>query len=158
MLWAMKIYTVRGERVRQLREEMGWTQGDLARIVARSITGVNQSQISQVERGEAGFRPESLAAVAIALETSTDYLLGLTDDPTRREDMGEQVILTIRDPARRDALQQLFNGIEKLPDAQRDDYLRAVMLMLDGVIASGRRQHEEQLRRGLPAGGGGHSA
>ena len=89
---------IRGERIRRLREDLGMSQGDLSAILEKTVPGTNQSHVSQVERGEKGFRVEALAACALALQTSMDYLVGLTDDPTAREDMAEQVILVEKDP------------------------------------------------------------
>jgi transcriptional regulator with XRE-family HTH domain len=37
-----------GHRVRQLREDLGWTQEDLARAVSKMIGAINQSSISHV--------------------------------------------------------------------------------------------------------------
>lgn len=137
-------YKLRGERVRQLREDLNMTQGELADAIVLSAPGVNQSHISQIERGVAGLRPESLAAVAVALETSVDYLLGLTDDPTRREDMAEQVILVEKNPGRRELLQRLFTAIERMPAPMRDQYLETLTLLYQGVMAAAREDRDRR--------------
>lgn len=63
-------------RLREVRQAMGMTQEQL-----EVASGVSQSAISQVERLGGSMTGQNLAAVAQALEVSTDYLLGLTDDP-----------------------------------------------------------------------------
>jgi len=73
---ALKVH-VRGDRVRRLREGQKFTQGQLS---LRS--GVDRSLISRIERG---IRPnvyvETIGALARALNTTSDYLLGLTANP-----------------------------------------------------------------------------
>lgn len=65
------------ERLRALREARGLRQAALARLA-----GVSPALISRMEDGS---RPRAagpvLERLAVALGTSTDYLLGLTDDP-----------------------------------------------------------------------------
>ncbi len=64
------------KRLRELREQRGWSISTLA-----SLSGVSVSQLYRLEKGE---RPRvaavTLARIAQALETSVDYLLGLTDN------------------------------------------------------------------------------
>lgn len=60
-----------------MREYQGWSQTELA-----ERSGVGQSYISRLEDGDApNVAGIILAKLARALETSTDYLLGLTDNP-----------------------------------------------------------------------------
>ena len=62
------------ERIKDLREENHLSQKDLAIKI-----GVAQNTISQYEQGTAKPSIEILANLAVALNTSTDYLLGLKD-------------------------------------------------------------------------------
>lgn len=59
-----------GKRVRQRREQLGWTRTKLS-VVAE----MSQSYISKLEVGEVGFSPETLYKVAGALAISVDRLL-----------------------------------------------------------------------------------
>lgn len=64
---------MQGYRIAQLREKIGLSQTELAVKV-----GTSQKQISKYENGaEPG--AEKLALLAQALNTTTDYLMGLTD-------------------------------------------------------------------------------
>jgi transcriptional regulator with XRE-family HTH domain len=84
------------ERVRQLREAKDWSQGRLA-----TYSGVSRAQISRIESGQRRPSAEVLMKLAKALDTTTDYLLGLTDDP--------------RKPAERD-YETVAEGINNLID------------------------------------------
>jgi transcriptional regulator with XRE-family HTH domain len=66
-----------GERVRRLRMARGLSQTELAVDVAIPLPNLNR-----IERGRQSIYIERLADLAQVLETSTDYLLGLTDDST----------------------------------------------------------------------------
>ncbi len=71
-------------RLRELREEKGYTQ-----IKMQMLTGIDQSDYSKIENGKRYFTLEQLKRTAIVLETSMDYLAGLTDErkpyPRRKE-------------------------------------------------------------------------
>jgi transcriptional regulator with XRE-family HTH domain len=69
--------TVRGERIKRLRDKRDLTQGQLA-----AYAGMAQSYLSEVERtSPSNVGSDSLVAIAKVLETSVDYLVGITDDP-----------------------------------------------------------------------------
>ncbi len=86
-----------GERLRKLRKQRKLTQGQLS-----VYSQVSQPTISQLESGQIqDLTGEMLARLAKALDTTTDYLLGLTDDP--------------RKPARQD-YKAIANGLNNLID------------------------------------------
>lgn len=62
------------KRLKELREVKGLYQKDLAQKI-----GVAQSVIARYETGLARPGIDTLMKLAIALETTTDYLLGLVD-------------------------------------------------------------------------------
>ena len=66
-----------GQRVREARSLRGLNQGQLAARI-----GTSRVAVSMVEGGHTGFSVERVGAAARALGVSTDYLHGLTDDPT----------------------------------------------------------------------------
>lgn len=45
------------------------------------LTGIDQSDYSKLENGKRYYTFEQLRRIAVALDTSMDYLSGLTDDP-----------------------------------------------------------------------------
>ena len=64
-------------RLKKLREERGFTQ-----IKMQMLTGIDQSDYSKIERGVRYYTYEQCVKIAIALNTSMDYLAGLTDEKT----------------------------------------------------------------------------
>ena len=79
---------VLGQRLAELRKRAGMAQVELAVAMGDRY---NQQMISHVENGRAAVRIDGLVRCAEALDVSTDYLLGLTDDPTPATDLLEQV-------------------------------------------------------------------
>ena len=64
-----------GERLSAVRERRGFTQVEVAQRI-----GLPQQAISRLERGERRHvRSDVLARLALALQVSADYLLGLTN-------------------------------------------------------------------------------
>ena len=61
-------------RLKQLRLEKGYTQ-----IKMQMLTGIDQSDYSKLENGKRYYTFEQCRRLALALETSMDYLAGLTD-------------------------------------------------------------------------------
>lgn len=70
---------LQGHRVKKLRDGLKMSQDELGELL-----GVDGRQIIRYEKPNAN--PNSLAIyqLATALNTSSDYLLGLTDDPAPR--------------------------------------------------------------------------
>lgn len=90
----MSVYAT---RIKALRLDQGMSQEDLAEAVA-----ISQNQISRYERGANDPTGDVLIALARVLNTSTDYLLGVIDDPSphiTNEDLSpteRQVIAAMR--------------------------------------------------------------
>lgn len=63
--------------MRKLREERKYSQ-----VKMQMLTGIDQSDYSKIETGKRNMTFEQCRRIALALETSMDYLAGLTDDPT----------------------------------------------------------------------------
>lgn len=62
-------------RLRELRKERGFTQ-----VKMQMLTGIDQSDYSKIESGKRYYTFEQCRRIALALETSMDYLAGLTDE------------------------------------------------------------------------------
>jgi len=67
------------QRIRDLREDKGFTQQKIADYLHCS-----QRVYSHYERGDVDIPTSILIKLAAFHNTSVDYLLGLTDDPTPR--------------------------------------------------------------------------
>lgn len=69
-----------GERIRELRERAGLTQEQLGERIGQS----GGAHVNMMERGKRqNVETWVVALLAEELDTSMDYLLGLTRDPTR---------------------------------------------------------------------------
>jgi transcriptional regulator with XRE-family HTH domain len=61
-----------GERIRMARELVGMSQAELARRI-----GISKNAMNDIETGDTDPRASRITAIALALEVSTDMLLGL---------------------------------------------------------------------------------
>ena len=62
-------------RIKELRKEKGYTQ-----VKIQMMTGIDQSDYSKIESGKRYLTFEQCRKLALALDTSMDYLAGLTDE------------------------------------------------------------------------------
>lgn len=75
-------------RIKLLRKKRGYTQAEM-----ETLTGIPQNTYSEIESGKRPMSADQCVQIALALNTSTDYLLGLTDQivPHKRRDDLKQV-------------------------------------------------------------------
>lgn len=64
------------QRIRTIRHRRGWSQSELARAM-----GISRQRVHAVEKGDHCPQTAMLPDLALTLGVSTDYLLGVTDDP-----------------------------------------------------------------------------
>lgn len=63
-------------RLKMRRKFLGYSQ-----VKMQMLTGIDQSDYSKIETGRRYMTFEQCRRIALALDTSMDYLAGLTDDP-----------------------------------------------------------------------------
>lgn len=68
---------IQGDILKELRRDKQLTQKDIAKIL-----GISGPLYSMYETGARPMRIEMLCRIADVLDTSTDYILGRTDDPS----------------------------------------------------------------------------
>ena len=68
-----------GQRLYDLRKTTGLSQEKAAEIL-----GVTHTQISDMEKGKTGTTLDKLLILCDYYKVSSDYLLGITDDPAWR--------------------------------------------------------------------------
>ncbi len=68
-----------GQRILQLRKQHNETQKDLAELL-----DVGKGHISEIERGNRTTSAERIALICEHYQVSSDYLLGLVDNPQTR--------------------------------------------------------------------------
>jgi transcriptional regulator with XRE-family HTH domain len=98
-----------GERIARLRKERGYTQIELAERI-----GTIQALISDYERDKLRLNGEMAVRFALALEVSTDELLGLAGRKAARGKKPSRKIL------------RRLEQIEKLPAAQQALLLKTI--------------------------------
>ena len=74
-LWGEQKFAVY-ERFKNIRQA-----SSLSRLELSIKTDISEKQIKNIETGRCGPSIDSLIRLSIALEVSSDYLLGLSDDP-----------------------------------------------------------------------------
>lgn len=82
-----------GERIVKLRQKKNWNQRELA-----GRAGLNYSVMNRIETGKRPLTDQEIKIFADLFGVSTDYLLGLTDDPTHNNSDEEEFIKFIKDP------------------------------------------------------------
>ncbi|BCI59559.1 helix-turn-helix domain-containing protein [Solibaculum mannosilyticum] len=73
----MRTGSLKYERIRDLRIDQGLTQTQIAEVLH-----IKQNTYSQYEIGILNYPLDVVIQLAIFYNTSVDYLVGLTDDPT----------------------------------------------------------------------------
>lgn len=104
-----------GGRLRELRKRRGKTQVEIA-----AALGVNQSLISQYERGETRLHGALVVAYARALRTTSDKILGL-------EKIEDDGVLKDRRFLRR------LQKIDQLPKRRQQALLKSLDMLLRGA-------------------------
>jgi transcriptional regulator with XRE-family HTH domain len=104
-----------GRRLRELRKRRGKTQVEIA-----ATLGVNQSLVSQYERGETRLHGALVAAYARALRTTSDEILGL-------EKIEEDGVLKDRRFLRR------LQKIDQLSKRRQQALLKSLDMLLKGA-------------------------
>ncbi|PGM92272.1 MULTISPECIES: helix-turn-helix domain-containing protein [Bacillus cereus group] len=108
---------MRGERIKQLRKARGWTQDDLGEAV-----GFKKATISLIENNKRNREERSVTKFADVLDCTTDFLLGLSDDPKLS---GEQNTRLKND------FDEIYNKLKELPEAEQEMYLRMINSFID---------------------------
>ena len=71
----MEGITMTNERLKSLRKKKGYTQ-----IKIQMLTGIDQSDYSKIENGKRYPTVEQAKRLALALDTSMDFIFCLTDE------------------------------------------------------------------------------
>jgi transcriptional regulator with XRE-family HTH domain len=114
-----------GHRLRCLREQRGINQEQLRLALKATRFSVKISRpnhISNMETSDGRKLPsvQVLAALAEVLETNTDYLLGLTDDPAPHSDLEDQVVFGTRNESEHRRLREAGKDFLSLPSDDQE--------------------------------------
>jgi transcriptional regulator with XRE-family HTH domain len=125
-----------GQRLKELRLSKHLSQGQVAEYAT-----ISQSSLSDIERGQIAPKTlDVLVNLAEYFQVSTDYLLGLTDDPRPRDA-----------PALDETVQEMLVLARQLAPARQRDVLRIIAAFIEegepgpGLAQSAR---DRALKRG----------
>lgn len=96
-----------GERIKYIRRKRGLTQIDLSLLL-----DVSKNTVSNYERNHTEPDVNALRVIARKLSTTTDFILGLSDNPNRVEE--NQKFIKHLDENHDQLRDDLFNKIDKL--------------------------------------------
>jgi len=108
-----------GERIARIRKERGFTQVELAKRI-----GIIQTLVSDYERDRLRPHAEMVVRFAIALDVTTDELLGRTPPTRQPRPMGNRRFL------------RRLQLIDKLPTRDQEALLRTIDAFLAKAEAS----------------------
>ncbi|GIN99045.1 hypothetical protein J6TS1_49150 [Siminovitchia terrae] len=110
-----------GSRLKKERERRNWSQ-----IYVAEKIGITNAVLSNYERNYRDPDTETLKKLALLYEVKTDYLLGITDNPTATEEDNEFPTI-IKDP-------ELERWHKALPKSDEEDLrkLRQVWEIIKG--------------------------
>lgn len=121
-----------GERIRQAREELGWS----AQTLAGKVGYKTQSGISNLENRATGSGGNKIGAIATALGVPIDWLINGPD---------RDVVPFTRQPGAESVMAAPNPGVKYLP--QRDDPIKAELLDLFGQLdEQGKKEWLADLR------------
>jgi transcriptional regulator with XRE-family HTH domain len=75
-----------GERIKSIRQSLGWTQDRLAQLAE-----ISKSFLSEVENNKVSVSGETLLKIAQALNASLDYLM--KGEPSHQQEKSQQVTI-----------------------------------------------------------------
>jgi transcriptional regulator with XRE-family HTH domain len=108
-----------GQRMSEARERAGLTQSELAKKL-----GVTQQVVAAWERRIIALRPEQIKAIAQAINTTADYLIGITESWKGSKGPSGKV-------------RQVFEQVSKLPRRQQDKVVEFVEAFVQHKAAAG---------------------
>lgn len=112
-----------GQRIKELRNKLGFTQSDLAKTV-----GMTYVQIGRYEKRGAVPSSDVLKRLADALNTTTDYLMNGATDKVASEKLQDKELLN------------LFKAVENLGNEDKS----MIKLFLDSLVT--KRQIQQIAR------------
>lgn len=123
------LWSTTGKRIRLLRGDYDISQTDLAVAASSNGVYVSQSALSRYEADVTIAPSNAMAAIARALNTTTDYLLMLSDDPNPPNSDDPPPTLAERRVEYTTEEQEILDLWRSLDNEQRD-YLRQTMRLV----------------------------
>lgn len=134
-----------GEKLKQLREQRGWTQTQAAEKL-----GISSQVVSNYERDYRSPDKDTLSKIAITYNKSIDWLLGVTDDSTFMESEDKNTEIPdskkkseheydyTKDPTVTPELRKLLDTLVSLPEEDRERIIDQALIFAEGIKAKNR--------------------
>lgn len=119
-----------GKRIKILRGEKGWNQGDFIQELSRLGSDIKQSSMSQIENDINYPSMDLMINIVKALDTTADYLLLLSDDPFPPHTTETQLVVEAKSSEERKVLEEI---LELIADYSLDDQ-RNILDMLRFIV------------------------
>lgn len=114
-----------GERIKERRKQLAISADTLAERV-----GVSRSTVFRWEKGEIEKIPAvELNVIAQALQTTTEYLIGWSDNPDPEADNEESKGYTIK--VKSNTTRILAKGFDQMPEAARERALAMAKMIFE---------------------------
>lgn len=125
-----------GLRLRNRRSDIEKTQEDVVREVNALGVGLTQGYYSKLEKKRSGALPNGaiIAALAVVLETSANYLLGLTENDAIPVELNEDESASFLSLE----AEQVADLVDRMEPHSRREALTAVQTILDTALARKR--------------------
>lgn len=107
-------------RIKELRKEQGWSQQQLADLLF-----VNQTAVSQWERGATMPEPQTLLRLSSIFDVSTDYLLGRSDE--KKPPVKDERQVADEKEAKAKIADELYDRLTPENRAKADSYLNYLL-------------------------------
>lgn len=127
-----------GLRIINLREKRNWSQRELARRV-----GLNASVMNRIELGERPIKDFELDKIASTLDTTTDYLLGRTNNPNPSNDDFNPINEINKLLKKYDIDQSGFFDIEKW-EAMGPEEIKQLERYFEFIVQEAQKKNKQQ--------------
>ena len=130
---AVNLLDTFGKRVRILRTDVGMTQNELVDTLERFGSPVGRSYLSAIETTDRTPTGDVIAGIAKAIGTTSDYLLGMTENPFPPANHDSAKLSQSEDFLSPDAM-ELAMLFDKLPQWRRSQVIRTVRNIITAEV------------------------
>jgi len=117
-----------GDRIRNRRELLGLSQEDLARMIGYT----SRSSINKIETGAQQLRQSKIKAIADALDTTVNYILGIDNKSDKQIDYLDKY------------MEQIKDIISEMDDTQKENALKLCQIYLQMYVEQFNKKEKKE--------------
>lgn len=117
-----------GDRIRNRRELLGLSQEDLARMIGYT----SRSSINKIETGAQQLRQSKIKAIADALDTTVNYILGIDNKADKQKDYLDKY------------MEQIKDIISEMDDTQKENALKLCQIYLQMYVEQFNKKEKKE--------------